>query len=99
VRCEKACDLAKKIEEDGRPKQELLMVDQSVERFLCEARNKSLRTIKKYRVVVNGLKEFCERKRIKVLKHVTVDNLREFGEGWKVVKGEESSPLSPIRAL
>jgi len=97
---EKAVLLAKQIEEDGRPKQDIMTVEHAVERFLadCQARGKSPRTIKKYRVVVNGLKEFCEKKRIKALKHVTVDNLREFREGWKVVKGEEIFPISPITA-
>jgi integrase len=83
---ERAVELARKIEEDGRPKQEIVTVEHAIERFLadCQARNKSPRTLKKYRVVVNGLKEFCEKKRIKALKHLTLDNLREFREGWQL---------------
>jgi site-specific recombinase XerD len=97
---DKANEKVKQIEVDGRPKEDIMTVERAVERFLadCAARGKAPRTLKKYRVVVNGLKEFCERKRIKALKYITVDNLREFREGWKVVKGEETFPISPNTA-
>lgn len=70
-------------------------VREAAEAFLkdCEARNMAAGTRKNIRLVVEALAAWCEKKGLRSVDQLSVENIREFREGWTY------SPITALKKL
>jgi integrase/recombinase XerD len=81
--------------EAGKEKEERITIGEAVRRFLddCVARSLKNASIKKYRVILEKLKDFSARRNLTYVQELDGERVRKFREEWNL------APISAMKSL
>lgn len=99
---ERAGQIVREIESGAKPEREIPTIAVAVTQFIQDAEHgRKLRppTLKKYRVVLDQLKDFAAEKNVKSIDEITVSFAREFRASWKDGAISSSKKLERLKAF